>query len=382
MGALTGLRVVELAGFGPGPFAGMMLADHGADVVRIERAGAHDHGFEIETRFFVYNRGKRSLALDLKQPAAMEVLLALIDRADVLIEGFRPGVAERLGCGPDICMKRNPRLIYGRITGYGQDGPLAQRAGHDLNYSAIAGVIGLIGPADGPPVMPLNLISDFGGGGMYIAFGVLAALHERAQSGQGQVIDAAMVDGCLSILSSTFGYLASGFHTLDRGNNMLDGGMPYYGIYETAGGGYVSIGALEPQFFRRLVEVLGLDLKWMNDRDDPSRRGALRKELEAIFRTRDRAYWETVLGDIDVCFAPVLSPWEAAQHPHMIARGNTVEVSGVVQPSPAPRFDRTPAPPVSPVAAKGADSAALLAELGYDDVRIEALRREGVFADA
>ena len=304
-GALAGLRVVELAGFGPGPMAGMMLCDQGAEVIRIERTGAHDHGFEIEPRFFVYNRGKRSVAIDLKQREGLEIVLSLIDRADIVIEGFRPGVAERLGFGPETCQRRNPGLIYGRITGYGQSGPLAQRAGHDLNYTALAGVISLIGPAEGPPVMPLNLVSDFGGGAMYLAFGILAALHERSRSGQGQVIDAAMVEGSLSLLSSTFGYLASGFHSLDRGTNLLDGGVPYYGIFETADGKYVSIGALEPQFFARLVAALGLDPAWIDSRRDRARWPELRRTLEDALLRHDRAHWELALSDIDVCFAPV-----------------------------------------------------------------------------
>lgn len=378
MGTLSGLRVVELTDFGPGPMAGMMLADHGADVVRVERTGSRDVGFEVEPRFFVHNRGKRSIMLDLKRPQGVEIVMKLAARSDLLIDGFRPGVLERLGLGPDPCMQRNPALVYGRITGYGQSGPLAGRAGHDINYSALSGVVSLIGPPAGPPVLPLNLISDFGGGALYLLFGMLAALFERQRSGKGQVVDAAMVDGCLSLMSSTFGYLASGFHTLRRGTNLLDGGAPYFSLYRTADGGYISIGALEPQFFARLIEALGLDPQWIEWRRDRARWPELRARLEEVFAQKSRSEWEASLGDIDVCFAPVLSPIEAAMHPHFKARQSTVEIAGVLQPSPAPRFGRTSATVPTKVPARGAHGDAVLEELGYPVERVRELREAGI----
>ena len=336
MGPLQGLRVVELAGIGPGPFAAMLLADLGADVLRIDRPGATPMFGTSDVDLL--NRGRRSVAVDLKHPQGAETVLALVERADVLLEGFRPGVAERLGLGPDACLARNPRLVYGRMTGWGQEGPLARTAGHDIGYIAVTGALHAIGRAGGPPQVPVNLLGDFGGGAMYLVVGVLAALLESRASGCGQVVDAAIVDGTAHLSTMLLGMLAGGVWQDRRGVNLLDTGVPWYDVYETADGGHLAVGALEPQFYAQLLDRLGLT-DVAPPRDEPDR---LRRLLTETFRTRTRDEWTAVFEGSDACVAPVLSYAEAREHPHLRARGTYVESHGVVQPAPAPRFSRTP----------------------------------------
>lgn len=336
-GPLAGLRVVEFAGIGPGPFACMMLADMGADVVTVDRPGkSADHAGGI------VGRGRRVVHADLKQGADRDAVLRLLETADVLVEGFRPGVMERLGLGPDVVAARNPRLVYGRMTGWGQTGPLAQAAGHDINYIAIAGALHAIGPAGGAPVPPLNLVGDYGGGSLYLLVGILAALHEAKASGQGQVVDAAISDGTLSLMSLAYLQRSRGQFQLERGSNMLDGGAPFYGTYLTADDQYVSIGSIEPQFFALVCERMDIPQALRSAQYDTQQWPALREAFGSIFRTRTRAAWVELLEGTDACFAPVLNLEEAAQHPHNQARQALQEIDGVLQPAPAPRFSRTP----------------------------------------
>ena len=349
MGPLAGLKVVEIAGFGPGPMAGMMLADQGAAVTRVERPAGHDAGFHVDRRYFLHNRGKRLVTLDLKRPEDLAELLTLIDEADVLIEGFRPGVAERIGFGPDAVHARNPRVVYARVTAWGQDGPWSQVAAHDVNVVAATGALASIGPAKGAPTMPLNLVADFGGGAMYAVFGILAALHERQTSGQGQVVDVAMAEGALSLMTSTYGYTAAGIHKTPRGGNLLDGGVPWYGVYATADSKWVSVGALEPAFFVNLMKVLGLNPDWLARRDAQS--ATLREEIAAVFATASRDEWVARFAGVEACFAPVLEVAEAAVFPQFAARGSLVSIDGIVQPGIAPRFSRSVAAPLQAVAA-------------------------------
>ena len=335
-GPLAGLRVVEFAGIGPGPFAAMLLADMGADVVRIDRPGA-----AARDKRDVTGRGRRNLVLDLKQHDGVETALQLLDAADALIEGFRPGVMERLRLGPDAVLARNPRLVYGRVTGWGQSGPLAQAAGHDINYIARAGALGAIGPEE-KPVPPLNLVGDYGGGALYLVVGMLAAVIEAKRSGRGQVVDCAMCDGAASLLSIFFTLLARGQWQERRASNLLDGGAPFYGTYECADGGFVAVGALEPQFYETLCRLAGLDEPAFRERNDRKRWPELRQKMQAAFKTRTRAEWCAILEGSDACFAPVLGLREASTHPHMAHRESFVELDGVLQPAPAPRFSRTP----------------------------------------
>jgi alpha-methylacyl-CoA racemase len=353
-GPLAGLKVVELAGIGPGPFAAMLLADLGAEVVRVDRPGG---GGLIPAEMDVLARGRRSIAVDLKNPSGAEAVLRLAERADVLIEGFRPGVAERLGVGPEACHARNPRLIYGRMTGWGQDGPLAPRAGHDIAYIAITGVLHAIGRAGGPPQVPLNLVGDFGGGGMYLVVGVLAALWESARSGRGQVVDAAIVDGAAHLAAGIYGMLGAGLWHDQRGVNTLDTGAPFYDVYATADGGYVAVGAIEPQFYAELLARLGL-----TEEEAPQTAAESRQRFAEVFRTRTRDEWTTVFEGSDACVAPVLSMTEAAGHPHLAARGTFVDCDGVVQPAPAPRFSRTEAVLGTPPAPAGTHTREVLAD--------------------
>ncbi|GAA0516193.1 CoA transferase [Saccharopolyspora subtropica] len=352
-GPLAGVRVVELAGIGPAPFCAMLLADLGADVVRVDRPGAVSGAHDL------LNRGKRSLRVDLKHEQGAAVVLALAERADVLLEGLRPGVTERLGVGPEQCWAVNPRLIYGRMTGWGQDGPLAPTAGHDIDYISLTGMLHAIGRRGGPPQVPANLLGDFGGGALYLAVGVLAALLEARTSGRGQVVDAAIVDGAAHLGAMLFGFLASGDWRTERGTNLLDTGAPYYDVYETFDGEYVSVGALEPQFYAELLERLGLTGQ-VPDRDDPANWPALRERFAAVFRQRTRQEWAELFADSDACVAPVLSMTEAEAHPHIAARRTLVRRDGVLQPAPAPRFSRTPNPPPGPVARPGADTVEVL----------------------
>jgi alpha-methylacyl-CoA racemase len=346
-GPLQGLRVIEFAGLGPAPFAGMMLADMGAQVLRIERPGfdaQHTSPAQPPLALDVLARGRCVLPLDLREPQIVDAVLAIIERCDVLIEGFRPGVMERLGLAPDVCLARRPALVYGRMTGWGRDGPLAQAAGHDINYLALSGLLGMFGPADAKPVPPLNLVADFGGGGMLLAFGVMCALHEARAGGRGQVVDAAMVDGCALLGAMFGGFRAAGLWAGGRGENLLDGGAPMYNTYRCADGGFIAVGALEPAFVALLRERLGLaDDPLFDDVLDRRAWPAQKACLAALFATRTRNEWCTRLEGSDACFAPVLDANEAPQHPHHLARQTFFERDGLCQPMPAPRLDRTPA---------------------------------------
>jgi alpha-methylacyl-CoA racemase len=362
-GPLVGLRVIELAGIGPGPHAAMVLADLGADVVRVERPSAGVQGWQLapgaEDQML---RGRRSVQLDLKDPADRETLLRLVERADVLIEGLRPGVIERLGAGPADCHARNPRLVYARITGWGQQGPLADRAGHDINYIALSGVLHAIGPAGGKPVPPLNLVGDFGGGSMFLVLGVLAALWERERSGTGQVVDAAMVDG-VSVLAQMFWSLrACGRWSDQRGANLLDSGVPFYDTYLCADGRYVAVGALEPQFYAALLGGLGLTDADLPVQQDPAGWPVLRRRFTDAFASRRRDEWMAVFEGTDACVTPVLSFAEVPMHPHIAARDTIIEIDGVPQAAPAPRFSRTPPDLPTPPPQPGADTAEVLAD--------------------
>ena len=373
MGPLAGIKVVEMAGIGPGPFCAMMLSDMGAEVIRVDRLAHKGSGHRAN----VLNRGRRSIAVDLKNPDGVAAVQQLIDGADVVIEGFRPGVMERLGLGPDTCLARNPRLIFGRMTGWGQSGPLAAAAGHDINYISIGGALGAMGYSDRPPAPPLNLVGDFGGGAMYLLAGVLAALVERGTSGKGQVIDAAMTDGTASLLSPFYGMMAMGMWTKERMDNRLDGGAHYYGSYACADGKFISIGSIEPQFYALLLELCEIDDPEFAKQNDKQHWASLRGKLEALFMTRTRDQWCTLLEGTDVCFAPVLDLQEAPQHPHNVARQSFVEIDGVTQPAPAPRFSRTPTSVQAPAAMAGEHSEEILNDWGFSPDEISALKQSG-----
>jgi len=357
-GPLSGLKIVEFAGIGPGPFCGMLLSDLGADVVRIDRVGARG-GAKTD----VTARGRRSVALDLKDPAAVETALRLMDKADAVFEGFRPGVMERLGLGPDVALKRNPKLVFGRMTGWGQFGPYAEAAGHDINYIAIVGALHAIGGAD-KPVPPLNLVGDFGGGALYLAFGLLAGVIHARATGQGQVVDCAMTDGAASLMSMFYGMSAAGVWADERRSNLLDGAAPFYDTYLCSCGRFIALGSIEPQFYALLLEKAGLDdpvfKAQMNRADWPD----LKAKLAAVIKTKSRDEWCAIMDATDVCFAPVLSLAEAPNHPHNVARKTFVEVEGVVQPAPAPRFSATPGAIQGPAPAIGAHTDAALADWG------------------
>ncbi len=373
MGPLAGIKVVEMAGIGPGPFCAMMLSDMGAEVIRVDRLAHKGSGHRAN----VLNRGRRSIAVDLKNPDGVAAVQQLIDGADVVIEGFRPGVMERLGLGPDTCLARNPRLIFGRMTGWGQSGPLAPAAGHDINYISIGGALGAMGYSDRPPAPPLNLIGDFGGGAMYLLAGVLAALVERGTSGQGQVIDAAMTDGTASLLSPFYGMMAMGMWTKERMDNRLDGGAHYYGSYACSDGKFISIGSIEPQFYALLLELCEIDDPEFAKQNDKQHWASLRGKLEALFVTQTRDHWCALLEGTDVCFAPVLDLQEAPQHPHNLARQSFVEIDGVTQPAPAPRFSRTPTTVQAPAAMAGEHSEEILNDWGFAPDEILALQQSG-----
>ena len=373
MGPLTGIKVIEMAGIGPGPFCAMMLSDMGAEVIRVDRLAHKGSGHKAN----VLNRGRRSIAVDLKNPEGVATVQRLIDGADVVIEGFRPGVMERLGLGPDACLKRNSRLVFGRMTGWGQDGPLALAAGHDINYISIGGALGAMGYADRPPAPPLNLVGDFGGGAMYLLAGVLAALVERGTSGKGQVIDAAMTDGTASLLSPFYGMMAMGMWTKERMDNRLDGGAHYYGSYACADGKFISIGSIEPQFYALLLELCEIDDPEFAKQNDKQHWASLRGKLEALFITQPRDHWCALLEGTDVCFAPVLDLQEAPTHPHNVARQSFVEIDGVTQPAPAPRFSRTPPSVQAPAAIAGEHSEAILNDWGFNSSEISALKQGG-----
>ena len=380
MGPLTGVRVIEIAGIGPGPFCAMMLADMGADVIRVDRASAVRGGDPDRPPLDLLNRGRRSIGVDLKSPGGVEIVLALVEGADALLEGFRPGVAERLGIGPADCLDRNPRLVYGRMTGWGQDGPYASTAGHDLNYIALAGALHGIGRQGDAPVPPLNLVGDFGGGGMYLAYGMVCALLETRTSGKGQVVDAAMVDGAASLMTAFFGMAFSGFWSTERGTNMLDTGAHFYNVYETADSRYISLGPIEPQFYAELRERLGLQGPEWDTQMDRMRWPDLKERLAAVIRQRTRDEWCDLLEGTDTCFAPVLSLAEAPEHAHNRERGTFTEVAGVVQPAAAPRFSRTPGTIRRPPPHAGQHTDEILSELNLDPEAIAALRQSGVVA--
>jgi alpha-methylacyl-CoA racemase len=379
-GPLQGVKVVEIAGIGPGPFCAMMLADMGADVVRVDRASAVMGGDPEHPPADVLNRGRRSIGVDLKHPDGVEAVLALVERADALLEGFRPGVMERLGLGPDDCLARNPRLVYGRMTGWGQEGPYAHTAGHDINYIALAGALDPIGRRGGPPVPPLNLVGDFGGGGMLLAYGLVCGILNARATGAGQVVDAAMVDGAAVLTSMFHAFRAMGIWNDERGTNLLDTGAHFYDVYETADGKYVSIGSIEPQFYAELLRLTGLEgeeLPWQHDRNAWPE---LEERLAAIFRSKTRDEWCQVMEGTDVCFAPVLSLAEAPGHPHNVHRSTFFEADGVVQPAPAPRFSATPPEVGRPPAHAGQHTDEVLEEWGLDIEQVAKLRDAGAIA--
>lgn len=365
-GPLKGLKVVEMPAIGPVPFCGMLLSDLGADVLRLDRTGDSDLGVRVDVKYDLMGRGKRSLAVDLKAPDSRELVLTVIGKADVLIEGFRPGTMERLGLGPEVALACNPRLVYGRMTGWGQEGPISAAAGHDINYLALTGALHAIGRKGEAPVPPLNLGADFGGGSLYLALGILAALHERQQSGRGQVVDAAMVDGAASLMTMFYGLLAQGVWSDRRGENILDSGAPWYDTYECKDGRFVAIGALEAKFFGELVQRLGIDAKQFPDHMDPKVWPQMRQAFAAVFRTRTRDEWCALLEGTDACFAPVLGLREAPGHRHMKARKTFVEHAGVMQPAPAPRFSRTPGALDRPPPNRGEGGADALREWGIE----------------
>ncbi len=372
-GPLQGVRVIEMAGLGPAPFAAMVLADLGAEVITVDRlaTASEDPAF---THAQVLRRGKQSIALDLKQPASLEAVLRLVESADVIVEGFRPGVMERLGLGPAVCLARNPRLVYGRMTGWGQHGPLSQAAGHDLNYIALSGALHAIGTSE-QPIVPLNLVGDFGGGAMLLAVGVLAAVIHARTSGKGQVVDAAMTDGSALLMSMMYGFMAQGHWQDKRAANMLDGGAHFYGTYRCADGKWIAIGSIEPQFYTLLVEKTGMqDVDFANQRD-PATWPGMKARLVEIFAQHTRDEWCALMEGTDVCFAPVLGMQEAPAHPHNVARQTFCEVAGVVQPSPAPRFSQTPAAITHPPVVPGVDTEKILQGLGLSNREIDAMRQ-------
>ncbi|MEV8047270.1 CaiB/BaiF CoA-transferase family protein [Streptomyces griseoluteus] len=376
-GPLAGIRIVELGGVGPVPFCCMLLSDLGADIIRIDRPPGYDGGAPVDPRFNLLNRGRRSAALDLKNRAGVEAVLELVRGADVLVEGFRPGVAERLGLGPDDCLAVNPALVYGRMTGWGQDGPLAQAPGHDVGYVSLTGVLHSIGTVDGPPVIPLNLAGDFGGGSLYLAMGVLSALLESRDSGHGQVVDAAMVDGSASLMTLFYGLRAAGYWNDRRGTNRLDSGAPWYGVYETKDGLWLSVAANEARFWRNFLAFIGLPEKDMPEQHDRSRWPDMRERIAAVLRTRSRDEWCASAQGQDVCITPVLSLAEAPHHPHLQERGTFIEVEGVVQPAPAPRFSRTPGAVRRPPARPGENTEEALSDWGFTAADLAALRAAG-----
>jgi len=379
-GPLHGIKVVEMAGIGPGPFCAMLLADMGADVLRIDRSRRPDEPPHRTpgSRFDVMGRGRRTVTVDLKKPGAAEGVLELIGHAEVLIEGFRPGVMERLGLGPEPCLTRNPALVYGRMTGWGQDGPLAMAAGHDINYIAVSGALHAIGPRAAAPVPPLNYIGDFGGGAMLLAFGVVSALVEARRSGKGQVVDAAMSDGAALLSAMMYGMRAAGFLTTERGENLLDGGAPFYSTYACADGKFVAVGAIEPQFYAELLRRCGADDPDFAVQLDRDRWPVMKEKLAAVFRTRTRAEWCSLLEGSDACFAPVLDWDEAPAHPHNVARGTFLTLDGVVQPAPAPRFSRTaPSAPKKSLVATGPEKQAALRAWGAPEEVVRQLESAG-----
>ncbi|HXM30959.1 MAG TPA: CaiB/BaiF CoA-transferase family protein, partial [Xanthobacteraceae bacterium] len=376
MGVLSGYKIVEFAGIGPAPMCAMLLSDMGAEVLRLDRAEDASLGIHTESKYNLLGRGRRSVAIDLKRHEGTELALKLIERADALLEGFRPGVMERLGLGPDVCQARNPKLVYGRMTGWGQEGPLALAAGHDINYIALTGALHAIGVKD-KPVPPLNLVGDFGGGGMLLAFGMVCGLLEAQRSGKGQVIDAAMVDGAALLLGGVYGMAGAGLWNDDRETNILDGGAHFYGTYETKDGKFVSVGSIEPQFYALLLEKTGLKGESLPAQMDRKAWAQLKSRMEHIFRTKTRDEWCAIMEGTDICFAPVLTMKEASQHPHAKARGAYVDVSGFAQPAAAPRFSRTKESVKGPAAKRGQHTDEVLGEKGFSAKEIGELKAAG-----
>ena len=375
-GPLDGLRVVELAGLGAAPFAGMMLSDAGADIIRVDRPDLAAHPPTEGAHSDLLNRGRRSVAVDLKHADGVDLVLRLIDRADVVIEGFRPGVAERLGVGPDVCMTRNTKLVYGRMTGWGQEGPMAQAAGHDINYISLAGALGSIGRVGERPVPPLNIVGDFGGGGMLLAYGVLAALLSAERTGQGQVVDAAMVDGTALLMTVVMAMQATGEWSRERGTNLLDSGAHYFEVYETSDGQYLGVGAMEPQFYEELLGLMGLDGSDLPDQTDRSAWPQMKERFAEVFATCTWDQWETIFEYSDACVTPVL-PCEAPDHPHNRYRGTFTEVAGVVHLAPAPRFQSTPGRIRRPPPHPGQYGDEALNDWGISQLEVSALRVSG-----
>ncbi|MBX3573589.1 MAG: CoA transferase [Mesorhizobium sp.] len=382
MGPLHGVKVVEMSNIGPGPFCGMLLADLGAEVVSVQRLATTDLGFDIGLRYDLLNRSKQAVAIDLKAAEGVALVKDLVVGADLLIEGFRPGVMERLGLGPEVCHTLNPRLVYGRMTGWGQDGPLAQMAGHDINYIAMSGALAAIGPRDGAPVAPLNLVGDFAGGSLYLAMGLLAALVEARSSGQGQVVDAAMLDGSASLMTMHMGYRQADFWNLVRGTNSVDGGSPWYTTYRTSDGRWMAVGCVEQRFYREFVRLLGLDIAVLPKQHDQARWPDLRAVFEAEFATKSRDEWEKIFEGSDACVSPVLDMDEAPRHAAANARSTFVERGGIVEPAPAPRFSRTPSAIRNDPPDAHATTAATLAAWGVDPARVKALAAAGVIPQA
>ena len=385
MGPLEGIKIVELAGIGPAPFCAMLFADMGAEVVRVDRAanvGSDTDRDGNDARFNLLLRGRRNIAVDLKNKAGQDAVLRLVDQADALIEGFRPGVMERLGLGPDICLARNRRLVYGRMTGWGQDGPIAHVAGHDINYIALSGALAAIGPAGGAPVPPLNLIGDFGGGALYLAMGVLAGILRAKASSEGQVIDCSMVEGAASLMTMMYGALASGAWIEKRGHNRTDGGSHFYHVYETKDGEYISVGSIEPQFYRLLLAHAGLEGVDLPPQGDRAQWPAMRERFAGVFKQKTRAEWVAIMQQTDICFAPVLTMSEAIEHEHNRHRGSFVEVDGVAQPGPAPRFLGTPTRVPSRPAYCGEHTDAVLQDWGFAAGEIAALHARGAVKSA
>jgi len=376
-GPLSGIKIVELGGIGPAPFCCMLLADMGADVIRIDRPPGFDGGAPVDPRFNLLNRGRKSVGLDLKNSAAVNAVLSLVSHADALIEGFRPGVAERLGLGPEQCLKANPGLVYGRMTGWGQDGPLANTPGHDINYIALTGALHAIGRSGEPPAIPLNLVGDFGGGALYLALGVVSAILHSQKTGEGQVVDAAMIDGASSLTTVMHGLMACGYWKDERGSNRLDSGAPFYNVYETLDGRYIAIGANEARFYRNALKLLGLDKESMPDQHDRESWPRVRERFAAIFKTRTRDEWAALAESAEACITPVLSLSEAPNHEHMRARATFVEVDGIVQPAPAPRFSRTPGNIQRPPSTPDQHSPEVLRDWGISEEEYKALTAAG-----
>ncbi len=380
MGPLAGVKIVELAGIGPGPFAGMLLSDMGADIIRVDRAQQVNPALFGKPNLEPLYRGRRSIGVDLKNPQGKDLVLRLVEGADALFEGFRPGVTERLGLGPDACLARNPRLVYGRMTGWGQDGPMAQAAGHDINYIALAGALAHFGRAGGKPTPPINLVGDFGGGGMFMAFGLVCGILEAQRSGKGQVIDVAMVDGTATLMSMMWGLKQIGAWKEEHGTNVLDTGAPFYDTYETKDGKYIALGSLEPQFYAELLSRLGLDSADLPAQMDASGWPDLEARFTELFKTKTRAEWDEVLLGTDACYAPVLTMSEATNEAHMKARNTIIEIDGVAQPAPAPRFSRTAGEVQRSAPWPGQHTDEALADWGIDGTEVAKLRETGAVA--